>query len=164
MTILQPPKIIRLTGPTIFLAGPIQGAPDWQSDAITILQELVPGVHITNPRREYLDGEFNYEAQVDWETHYLNRAGQDGVVLFWLAKEQTHNCERAYAQTSRFELAEWKLRFEYEDIKLAVGIERGFSNERYIRRRFSQDCPSVWIESELADVCAGAVRLLERDS
>lgn len=158
--VIQPPEIISLSGPTIFLAGPIQGALDWQAHATEIIQKLSSKTNIANPRREYLDGEFVYEKQVDWETHFLNRAAKSGVILFWLAKEHSHNPERAYAQTTRFELAEWKVKHERDGVKLAIGIEPGFSNERYIRRRFGQDCPGVTVLSTLETTCENAVRLL----
>lgn len=156
----QPPEILELKGNTVFLAGPIQGAVDWQSKATEIIRKLAPEVNIANPRREYLDGEFVYAKQVDWETHNLQTAAKSGVILFWLAKEHTHNPERAYAQTTRFELAEWKVRHERDGIKLALGIEPGFSNERYIRRRFGQDCPSVHIQDSLRATCEEAVHQL----
>lgn len=158
--VIQPPAIINLKGPAIFLAGPIQGALDWQKSAAQIITKLSPKTNIANPRREYLDGEFVYAKQVDWETYFLNLAAKSGVILFWLAKEHTHNPERAYAQTTRFELAEWKVRHERDGVKLALGIEPGFSNERYIRRRFGQDCPGVTVSSTLEATCQDAVRLL----
>jgi hypothetical protein len=155
--LLSPPAIIDVTGPIIFLAGPIQGALDWQKDAIGIIQQLNPAVHIASPRREYWSGTFDYAKQVDWETHFLRRAAHNGVVLFWLAREHVHKPERAYAQTSRFELAEWKVRRERDGIKLVIGIDEGFSNARYIRRRFSQDCPDVPIVNDLGETCKLAV-------
>lgn len=159
--VVQPPKIVKLSGPTIFLAGPIQGARNWQLDAINTIHKLAPNINIANPRREYLDGEFIYNKQVDWETYFLRKASKKGVVLFWLAKEHTHNCERAFAQTSRFELAEWKVRHERDGVNLVIGIESGFTNERYIRRRFSQDCPEIIICKSLLETCKGAVKLLK---
>lgn len=158
--VIQPPDIVELDGNTIFLAGPIQGALDWQKDAIKIIQKLNPEVNIASPRKDYLDGEFVYEKQVDWETNYLRHASKGGVVLFWLAKENEHNCERAFGQTSRFELAEWKVRHERDGVKLAIGIEDGFTNARYIRRRFEQDCPDINIQNNLEDTCKEAVRQL----
>jgi hypothetical protein len=158
--ILSPPEIIPYEGPTIFLAGPIQGAPNWQNEAIQYIQNLNSKINIANPRREYLDGTFVYGAQVDWETHHLNKANINGAILFWLAKEEEHFCERAYAQTTRFELAEWKVKQEMTGSKLVVGIEEGFSNAKYIQRRFSQDCPEVAITSTLEDTCKEAVRLV----
>lgn len=158
--IFYPPQIENTNVPGVFLAGPIQGVRDWQAEAIEILSSLNSDISIYNPRRKYLDGEFIYDKQVDWETYYLRQAAKNGVILFWLAKEDKHNCERAYAQTSRFELSEWKVRHERDGIKLVIGIEDGFTGARYIRRRFSQDSPNVSILDSLKVTCEKVVDLL----
>ena len=157
--LLTPPRIEPIRGPLIFLAGPIQGAPDWQAEAVRWFADNVPELTIASPRRAYLPGEFDYAAQVDWETHHLRAAARDGVILFWLAKEAVNTPGRAYAQTSRFELAEWKVRHERDGTRLVVGIEPGFSGERYIRHRFGQDCPAVPLCSTLVDTCERARQL-----
>lgn len=155
--ILLPPEIIEVEGKVIFLAGPIQGAPMWQDRAIRYIQEFDKIIHIASPRRDYIDTQFVYNAQVDWETYYLNRAARDGTILFWLAKEDEHNCERPYAQTTRFELGEWKVKHERDGINLVVGIDEGFTNKKYIIRRLSQDCPKVPICTTLEETCQKAV-------
>lgn len=157
--VVGPPEFATLTGPVIFLAGSIQGAADWQAEAIRLLKQLAPRSHVANPRRAYLPGEFVYDAQVDWETHYLRRAAADGAILFWLAREANHACDRAYAQTTRFELAEWKIRHERDGARLVVGIEVGFTGANYIRRRLTQDCPRVPVCSTLEATCRRAVEL-----
>lgn len=160
--LLQPSEIIETDKPVIFLAGPIQGAPDWQSDAAKTIHDLSPEVVVASPRRDYPEGTFVYEKQVDWETYYLRKAGSLGVVGFWLAAQAEETPGRAYAQTSRFELAEWKMRHEYEGAQLTIGIEEGFGNARYIRRRFTQDCPEVKIADNLYAMCQNAVDLSTR--
>jgi hypothetical protein len=157
---LVPPAVVAVEGPLLFLAGPIQGAPDWQARAIAWFLAHAPGVVIASPRRAYLPGEFDYQAQVDWETHYLRRAGQCGVILFWLESEAVRIPERSYAQTSRFELAEWKVRHERDGARLVVGIATGFPGARYIRHRFRQDCPKVPVLESLEDCCRAATGLL----
>jgi Nucleoside 2-deoxyribosyltransferase like len=157
--ILHPTTIVPVDGPMVFLAGPIQGAPHWQAEAIHWFTEHAPAIHVASPRRLDRSREFDYAAQVDWETHYLRRAAISGVVLFWLANEAESIPGRAYAQTSRFELAEWKVRHERDGTRLAVGVEEGFSGARYIRHRFSQDCPNVPLVSTLTEVCAAAAAL-----
>lgn len=160
--VLLPPAIIPIDGPLVFLAGPIQGAPDWQVDAIRCLTENAPWLSVASPRRQDLSQDFDYAAQVDWETHCLRRAAADGVILFWLARDKATVPGRAYAQTTRFELGEWKVRHERDGVQLVVGIEEGFSGARYIRHRFGQDCPRVPIVSTLADGCAAAAGLAAR--
>ena len=160
--LLQPPEIVEVEGPVIFLAGPIQGAPDWQAVAANQIHNLEPTIVVASPRRDYPEGSFAYEKQVDWETHFLRRAGRLGSIAFWLAKQTAETPGRAYAQTTRFELAEWKMRHEYEGIMITLGIEEGFGNARYIRRRFSQDCPDVKIADNLEEMCQNAVDLAPR--
>jgi len=157
--LLRPPEIIEVTGPVIFLAGPIQGAPDWQSTAEQAIHVIDNSLVVASPRKEYQQGTFVYEKQVDWETHFLRRAAQSGVIAFWLAAQTEPTPGRSYAQTTRFELAEWKMHHQYEGAKITIGIEEGFGNARYIRRRFSQDCPDVKIADNLQEMCQNAVDL-----
>jgi len=157
-SVYSPPEIVDVQGPIIFLAGPIQGSEDWQKEAIEIIQDLNPEVNIANPRRHYLPGDFIYSKQVDWETHFLNLASKQGVIVFWLAKESDHDPERAYAQTSRVEIGEWmaKCSTSNGNIKLIIGIEEGFSGAKYLRRRVPQECPNAKIFDNLKDVCMEA--------
>ena len=170
--VLIAPTYDNIEGPLIFLAGPIQGAYEWQDQAVQIIHSLDSKLNIANPRRKTrAKGEFTqdmYNEQVDWETHYLRRAGEHGVVMFWLAKEFEEPLKvegvprRAYAQTSRFELAEWKVRHERDGSNLVVGVEEGFTGWRYIRRRLPQDCPEVCILPTLEETCQKAVELAYR--
>src|SRR4051794_6081840 len=107
--LLLPPDYREVTGPVVFLAGPIQGTPPWQTPATALLHAAAPNLHIASPRRPAFDDldTTGYNARVDWETHHLRRAASNGVILFWLAREEDHRCDRAYAQTTRFELGEW---------------------------------------------------------
>ena len=158
--VLFPPEIKEIRGPVIFLAGPIKGAPDWQAKAIRFIQMIDPRVNIACPRRGRLGKKFVYEEQVDWETHYLRRAGKNGVIIFWLAKQAKRTPGRPYAQTTRVEFGEWKTRHEFTGAKIIVGIEEGFTNAPYIRRRLGQDCPDVQICGTLMETCSKALRLL----
>ena len=159
-TVLLPPKIVAVQGPLVFLAGPIQGAPEWQADALRWLHAQAPDLAVASPRRQYPPGEFDYAAQVDWETHHLRRAARHGAILFWLAREAVSVPGRCYSQTSRFELAEWKVRHERDGVRLVVGIEDGFSGARYIRQRFRQDCPDVPLVASLEATCRAVVELV----
>lgn len=158
--IIYPPDRVQVSGGIIFLAGPIQGTHDWQAEAIENIFKQEPNCNIACPRRSDFK-ELNLlerHQQYDWETYYLRQAGLFGVVMFWLAKETHHLCRRAFAQTSRFELGEWKMRHEYYKTKLVVGIEPGFSNETYLKHRFNEDCPSLNIHSTLFETCLEAIR------
>jgi len=167
----------RVVGPTnyndlsnlqvLFLNGPIQGAPDWQKEAITIIHDLdcLKSIWIANPRRDYLPGTFIPEEQYRWERVHREIARNKGVNLFWLAKEVSHHPERAYAQATRFELAEslgWYLKrsLKYPS-KMVLGVEKGFSGERYIKfaidEDYSNDYDRIQAHSSLEETCKAAV-------
>lgn len=164
MSFIQPPEINHKLDdvPTIFLAGPIQGGPEWQYEVQKIANLTEDSILIASPRKNYKEGEFVYEKQVDWETYYLRQAATNGVIIFWLAKQTFDTPGRSYAQTSRFEIGEWLVKHkEFERANLVIGIEEGFTNERYIRRRFGQDAPDVPILSDLESTVLEAVRLIK---
>jgi len=156
---LQPPELVEVKGPVIFLNGPIQGAPLWQPEAAKLAISQRPVV-VASPRKVYEEETFVYERQVDWETHFRRRAAKFGAHLFWLARQVEETPGRSYAQTSRIELGESKLLHERDGTKLVIGIEPGFGNERYIRRRFSQDCPDVPILDNLEDTVGATLELI----
>lgn len=163
INIVHPPEMVETKDPVIFLAGPIQDGPDWQAEAIEIFRATNTDVTIASPRKGHAEWDFVYEKQVDWETEYLRRAAKLGVMMFWLALQNNlsdadeRGFYRAYAQTSRFELGEAKMKHQLNGAKLVVGIEPGFGNDRYIRRRLSQDCPDVPILNTLGETCRVAV-------
>lgn len=164
-TVIHAPRYLESCAPVIFLAGPINwGSGSWHDRAIAELARLAGSFDVATPRRplattaEFPDAD--YAAQVDWETHHLRLAGRSGVVLFWLERELSHRCERPHAQTTRFELGEWKERHQRDGCRLVLGIEDGFTGARYLRRRFAQDCPAVPIHARLEDACRAAVEAL----
>lgn len=163
--IIIPPKHCDVTGPLIFLAGPVQGSERWQEKAIKIIHSIDSSVHIASPRRKIdKDRTFTddmYNEQVDWETFYINRSAKNGAIIFWLAEEKLHDCSRSFAQTTRFEIGEWKVNHKISGCKISVGIEEGFTGERYIVRRFSQDCPKVVLSRNLRKTCLEALRLIK---
>ncbi len=158
--ILSPPMYQRLSGPLIFLGGPIKGAPDWQADAIAYLHHRRPALHLANPRRDPQEWEFSKAAQADWERHHLKLASDQGVILFWCPGEGVHDCSRPYGQTTRFELGEWKVYHEFLGTKLVVGFEEGARGAFYARRRFSLDCPDVPLCSTLEETCNRSLEFL----
>jgi len=166
MAVLIAPDSMPVIGPLIFLGGPIQNARPWQEEAIEIIQLLDPGIHIASPRRRGVErGEFTdsmYYEQVDWETEHLMRAGQHGVVMFWLECEETHSCGRSFAQTTRFELGVWSERARLSAVKLVVGVGPNFSGTRYIRYHLYKHCSHVPVRTTLEDTCRWAVDMANR--
>jgi hypothetical protein len=67
-------------------------------------------------------------------------ASETGVILFWLANEETHFCDRAFAQTTRFELGEWLAKSIHAfNNNVVVGIDTKFSGAGYIKHRIEKN-------------------------
>jgi len=160
--VLQPPEIPHVCkAPVIFLAGPIQGAPPWQAIAVEYIRSHSDGITIANPRRDAIEklDERGYEKQVEWEHLFLQAAITSGVVMFWLAAEGNHDCSRAYAQTTRFELGEAMVRHSVANARVVVGVEAGFSGAQYIKKTLRDKTPRIPVLSSLEETCAEAIRL-----
>lgn len=123
----------------VFLAGPIKGAPDWQSQAIKDLADL--DIYVANPRRENARN-FDLDLQVDWESKFL---ALSDVIMFWIPKKDIDIAGRDYAQTTRFELSEWAAKTHYnrEYKKIVVGIDDAFFGKSYIVKRLAAEKVSV---------------------
>lgn len=128
LMVIVPPYYTIGDGPTIFLAGPIQGAPNWQAEAMRM---IAGQANVASPRRTWSKPD-QFEEQVEWETFWLTLCAKQGIILFWLANQVTEHPERVYAQTTRFELGEWITKL---DGKIALGIDSEFQGARYIRHR-----------------------------
>lgn len=130
---IRPTEVEKQKGIKIFLAGPIQGTDDWQQKAIELLTEKLKSQYghyiICSPRSNKGERKFSFNEQVDWETLNLSEAE---VIMFFLAEEKEHFPDRAYAQTTRFELAEWLTK---DPGKVVIGLEGSFSGIPYILRR-----------------------------
>jgi hypothetical protein len=157
--VITAPFDVELPGPVIYLGGPVLGADDWRKQAIQYLGEFAPEVHIASPRSQKFDG--NSDRQLGWETTFLHRAALNGVLLWWLAKETLHRCNRCYAQAARFELGEWAARSHAGLARVVVGIERGFTGGSYVRRRLHLDYPNIPVCSTLRQTCAAAAELAQ---
>jgi hypothetical protein len=153
--------IARLDGPLVYLAGPIQGSVNWQAEAIEILGELAPDIHVASARGPDFRG--GVERHLSWEQLFLERAARDGVILFWCARESTHRCNRTHAAQMRFELGEWAVKSSVGLARLAVGIERGFTGGPYLQRRFTLSYPSIPICRTLRQTCAVAIETARRE-
>ena len=83
--VITPPEMyVSSKYPTLFLAGGITGAPDWQTEYIKLLGDLP--VTVFNPRRNR-EGRFSdvdHDAQVRWEYLHLR---QSDIISFWFPEE-----------------------------------------------------------------------------
>lgn len=87
--------------------GPIQGAPDWQTKFYNTFEKKIKekdffnklnkNIIVACPRRENLDdSEFVYKDQVDWESFYLEKAANNGIIFCWLPKMESDVKGRSY--------------------------------------------------------------------
>lgn len=145
--ILISPEYIDIspTDIVIFLAGPIQGSYEWHEEFIKKISERLKtdkNVIICSPKRIKKDDNFNYDEQVNWESYYLHKSSKQGIIVFWLAKEIEKIEGRSYAQTTRFELAEWWTKGQYiNNFKIVVGADKEFNGLKYINKKFKDNYP-----------------------
>lgn len=122
----------------VFLAGPIQGAPQWQFEVPNI-----PGVLYLSPRREDYTG-FDYAEQFKWETIGLLISD---VVLFWIPPEIESVAGRSYAQTTRTEFGEYLARGK----KIIIGTYPEFPGRRYFESKLEVFDPENKIYNTLEE-------------
>ena len=88
---------------TVFLAGPMNGAPSWQAQVPKVAAKLgLDNVTFLNPRKT--DRFVTHSTQLNWETFGLRMAD---VILFWIPPQAREmKPHRVYAITTRMEFAE----------------------------------------------------------
>ncbi|MBS3146414.1 hypothetical protein J4471_01840 [Candidatus Woesearchaeota archaeon] len=158
MKIINPYNIVEVKDTLIFLAGPITNAPDWQSDAMNFLSKSKKNIYVASPRRNLKEPD-DLIKQVEWETYYLNKAAEKGVILFWLAKPSKLDSSRCYGQTTRYEIGEWIKSNKIFGTKIVLGIEKGFGNESYIEYRVKKET-KIKINYDLKTTCKEALSLI----
>jgi len=157
VTVLQSPAEIEVTGPLVYLAGPISDTVNWQSRAVRYLQKTDATIHVANPRGArpfHIDAANQYK----WEQKHLALAGKQGAILFWMARPQS-SAGPDYALRSLFCLGEWATRGSTD---VVVGIEDGFPGETYLCRRLAESFPYVPVCKGLRQACTVAVSLIRR--
>lgn len=167
--ILIPKSRVEITGPLIFLAGPIRSAPNWQDDAIELLLSKDDDILVASPRRgirdciaPYVvqDSEEYFPRQRAWERHYLEYAARNGAIMFWLPGEDEHNCAKPYGAMTRLELGQWMTRYRNDSsVRFCVGSDDQFSELDTIRYDLSVDAPDKDIKTTLEETCYEALRL-----
>ena len=108
---------------TVFLAGPMNGAPSWQAQVPKVAAAVgIDNVTFLNPRKTERFVTPTY--QVNWETFGLRMCD---VILFWIPPQaRPMKPWRYYAMTTRLEMAENLARGH----KVIVGIDAEFKNEK----------------------------------
>ncbi len=155
--------------PLIFLAGPIRSAPNWQDKAIEFLFSQNSNLVIVSPRRGIRDkiapyiisGDENYfPRQRAWERHYLEIASRTGAILFWLPREEEHNCEKVYGAMTRLEIGQWMTRYKFDkNVRFCVGSDGKFPELNTIEYDLKLDAPDKDIKKTLEETCLEAIAL-----
>ena len=128
--------------PLLFLAGPVQGAPNYHDAFAETLLSEYSDLAIASPRRTPEDQlRFDADEQVSWEIATRERAYKFGVTGIWFAAQDysdpTYPPGRAYAQTTRIEFGETIGRYVYDkSLKFTVGFDHDYrgGSEGYVRR------------------------------
>ncbi len=99
VTYVEAPQEYEGPGPSVFVAGTITGAPDWQQDIARFLRD--EEVALLNPRRANfpIGDPKAAPAQIAWEHRHLRRAD---AILFWFARE-------TLAPIVLYELGAWSM-------------------------------------------------------
>ena len=117
-----PQSVTEKTQWTAFLAGPMNGAPSWQTQASKVAAKVgIENLTLLNPRKteRFVTGTY----QVNWETFGLRMCD---VILFWIPPQAREMKPwRYYAITTRLEMAENLARGH----KVIIGIDPEFKNE-----------------------------------
>ena len=141
---------------SVFLAGGIDRAPDWQAEAIAYLKKKYNDMDLAvfNPRRASPFTREDYESrgdQVEWEFKHLRFAD---VALFWFPED-------APCTTSLFELGYW-----LSTSKVVIGINPGHYKERSIKTQINLLNKSrlgikIEVVSTLEDTLDNAISFLD---
>ena len=117
-----PQQVTEKTQWTVFLAGPMNGAPSWQAQASRVAEKVgIENLTLLNPRKteRFVTGTY----QVNWETFGLRMCD---VILFWIPPQAREMKPwRYYAITTRLEMAENLARGH----KVIIGIDPEFKNQ-----------------------------------
>jgi len=123
--IKSPSQFPSKDGISIFLAGPMIGAPKWQKTVPTLAESLgIDGITFFNPCP--CQRWVSWKTQVDWESDGLASAD---IVLFWIPNQEMEVEGRDYAQTTRMELLESLALGR----KVILGIDSDIRGSRYMR-------------------------------
>jgi hypothetical protein len=126
--------------PAVFLAGGISGCPDWQREAVGLLQD--EPVVLLNPRRAAFAVSDPAAApqQIDWELRHLRLAD---AVLFWFPWE-------TLCPIALYELGAWSMTRK----PLFVGVHPDYPRRQDVEiqtRLARPDVPVVYGVTDLAE-------------
>ncbi len=168
MVLLEPLSYQPVSGsPIIYLAGPITAAPPWQAEAFDLIRKLDSEAVVASPRRFHTVRHYRYRApealrgftcQRAWERHYMDLAGRQGCVLFWLAAPWDSIAGVPYGAMTRFELGLWTARCSRDpSLGLCVGADPGFPTLPVLAYDLGKEMPGRKLHRSLEDTAREAV-------
>jgi hypothetical protein len=121
---------------SVFLAGTITGARDWQAEA---KEYLLPYVNILNPRRASFDITKKDEEfiQIKWEHTYLQEAD---IILFWFSSETV-------APITLFELG------KHINRDIFVGVDPNYPRKSDVEIQLGLARKEIKIHYDLLELC-----------
>lgn len=133
--------------PNLFLGGGISNCPDWQSEALTILEEKEWKGTVVNPRRPYQINLVSDEAndQIEWEHKAL---AEVDTVLFWFP------CE-TLCPITLFELGTFIYRPE---VRLVVGTHPDYARRFDVIKQLGLARPEINVHDNIPDVLADFIQ------
>lgn len=166
--------------PLVFLEGPVQGAPNWQTEFGHRLLEEVPDIAVASPRAlpghqanfAHEDPEVRKstsDRQVAYEFLARRLAFHYGAIALWYSAKDSslpYPENRPYAKTTEKEDSEvWGMMYAYPDYPLVLGVDPAYSagshnSMGYIRR--NHDLLDIKEHDSLAAVFDATVETLER--
>lgn len=168
------------TTPLIFLEGPVQGAPDWQTPLANILLAARDDIAVASPRPTP-EHEANFaskdealkdrtaDKQVAWE-YYARNLAMDlgGIVMWWAAQDASipYKEGRVYGKTSNIETGEiWGWKRANPDFPFALGYDPAFqasgaNSKNYIER--NQALMGYPVYGSLDDIAQSILRQVPR--
>lgn len=143
----QSPQPIHIaeTTPLVFLEGPVQGSPDWQTPFAHRLLEVIPDIAVASPRalpehqanlqsNDRAVSEQALELQIDYEFLARRLAFRCGAIALWYAAQDPslpYPEGRVYGKTSEKEDSEvWGRMFDHPEYPFVVGYEPGFRGRK----------------------------------
>lgn len=125
--------------PVVFLAGGISNCPDWQTEVIDELSDIMY-LTLLNPRREAFDLRVESESakQIEWEHYMLNHAG---IVSFWFPKETL--CPITLLELGKMMMT---------DKKLIVGCDPEYKRRFDVEKQLQLERPEVVVVDSLKEL------------
>jgi hypothetical protein len=162
----------------IYLAGPIEGAVDWQAEAVKVIDGDIPRdrrVHIANPRWTNIprSRRLGPDEQLTWNKRYYRRAAWlgahgAGAVVVWVVPESEPRPEPyprgyAYAEETRATFAELLGMQQTSNgpINIALGIHPMYEGDLRGYQHAAQEL-DITIHDSLVNVCRAATALILR--